>query len=289
MLEKSKTYVYLKKNTKIGNRNDILKPPIDVLGMLLRQIAFSLILALTFAVDASSLRFRFQPVPVGAFQVPEDPSEVFFGVEFIEPAKWQANPLSSLGTLYEHLAQTSFITRPNEEYLVISKAVNLVNVPVEQIVSRKAYSNPAYHIALNPSFNLKLMNETPLAFHSTQSIYGYELKAELYVKFIDQEDYVKNPALEALLPVQQKGQLPYAAAIRYSGTFNKTVDKIITVSEFFKRDARTSILVTYLVMGVKKNIGTHGVFSGPFKSKLESHIKDIAEESLTNLNQLIGQ
>lgn len=241
------------------------------------SIFFSLVF--TFRVFATA-PFIYEH-PRGAFfeDLPTS-NKVFLGISFAEINEWQNSHFSQFGTLYTKLSQKPFLMA-SDRFLTLSKAANIIPLPVDKVISRELFFKPEYHQKMNPSFNLVVLSNDPLVFQTKQNIYGIiELSTRMSVA------YANGQELLTLLPA--RNPQPFAASIRYSDDFNQALDHLITVSEFYGLNENSTLVVTYLVVGIKKNMMSSGLGSKIFRNKMKSYIHETAIESLTQLNRLLG-
>lgn len=243
----------------------------------LTLIFFSFLLPLfVFATEISVYE---HPDGANFEELPHNSGKLFLGINFVEIAEWQQSPFKKFGDLYFHFTQKNFLS-DKEEYLAISKGANIISLPVDKVINRDLFFNPGYHQRMNPSFNLVTISNNPLVFQTTQSIYGLiNLTTQMYVKFL---------GLEELKSANYADNVPFAVTVRYSTEFNRTLDHLITVSEFYGLNGNSTLVITYLVLGIKKSMLSSGFGSGIFQTKMKSYIKDSATESLTQLNRLLG-
>lgn len=237
------------------------------------SILFSLLLP--FYVSAAQITVYEDPKGVAFETLPANSTQIIFGLNFLEIDQWQNSYHSIFGELYKNLTQKPFISG-KDRFLAVSKTANLVPLPVEKVIDKNLFFQPEYHQKLNPSFNLILVNANPLIFQTTQNIYGLiELSTKMHVELHMAEEINSTHG-------------PYARAIRYTEEFNRALDHLITVSEFYRTVDNRTLVITYLTMGIKNNFMSTGIGSGIFRSKMKSYIKDSAVESLMNLNSLLG-
>ncbi len=223
-------------------------------------------------------------------EFPNAPHQIFIGINYLEVSSFENSYFRTFADFYTALTKKPFLTA-QDRFLAVSKGANIISLPVEKVIRRELFLQPEYHMQMNPSFNLKLLQSSPnLVFKTTQDIYGLiELTTEMHLQFFDSEEIRTNQVLQkTILSNRSASQLPIAMTLRYSGDFNRALDHLITVSEFYPLNTHTTLVVTYLVIGIKKNLMSSGLGSGVFRGKMKTYIKETAVETLTNLNRLLG-
>lgn len=218
---------------------------------------------------------------------PASTKDAIIGHTFImKPDEWNRNRYIKYDKLM-NLISNRPLFNDEKHYILVTRAKNIIPLPINQVITKERYFTPSYHQRLFRSFEMKeLVNLKPkLVFETTRTELGVKLKTNLTADMFTQDQIMSDSNLNSIFGKSNVSDV----SVIYSDEFNALFDRLIAVSEFYNLNGSSTVVETVLIVSVKKSVETNGYITGPvFRAVTKKLINDTAVESINALNELLG-